>query len=257
MIQDTQTATASFFVPVLVGYASAFLGLEGASRFARSVWPAADTARSRVPRLDLGIALLVATAIIGLGALWTNGTLKWHWPGDWDYAAYALAQLVIWSPLPLALWFRRQRAASAWTGADHLVTRLAVGFVLGCVAVAFCLAARGELSRWPAIAAKAFTWHSLAHAAPVYLEGVGIAYIYVRLQWVVGSLVAALIPAVLFAIAHVPQALAAGESAGSIAVFFGFNLVFVTTLLLALVRYRDVVSLGVVHFCMDLATGAF
>jgi hypothetical protein len=257
MIQEAQTATASFFVPVVVGYASAFLGLEGASRFARSVWPAADTARSRSPRLDLGIALLVATAIIGLGSLWTNGALRWHWPGDWDHAAYALAQLAIWSPLPLALWLRRQRAASAWTGADHLAPRLAIGLLLGCVAVTFCLAARGELSRWPAIVAKAFTWHSLAHAAPVYLEGVGIAYIYVRLQWVVGTWVAALIPALLFAIAHVPQALAAGESAGSIAMFFGFNVVFVTTLLLALGRYRDVVSLGVVHFCMDLATGAF
>jgi membrane protease YdiL (CAAX protease family) len=188
--------------------------------------------------------------------LW-NGPLRWHWPGDWDHAAYALAQLVIWSPLPFALWLRRQRAASAWTGADHLVTRLAVGFVLGCVAVTFFLAARGELSRWPAIAAKAFTWRSLAHAAPVYLEGVGIAYIYVRLQWVVGSSVAALIPAVLFAIAHVPRALDAGESAASIAVFFGFNLVFVTTLLLVLRRYRDVVAVGVVHFLMDLATNAF
>ncbi|HZN37848.1 MAG TPA: hypothetical protein VFD82_03540 [Planctomycetota bacterium] len=257
MILQAQTATASFLLPVVIAWASAFLGLEGASRVVRSVWPAADTARSGWARLDLGIALLVATAIIGLGQLWTNGTLRWHWPGDWDHAAYAIAQLVIWSPLPFALWLRRQRAASAWTGADHLVVRLAVGFVLGCVAVTFYLAVRGELSRWPAIAAKAFTWHSLAHAAPVYLEGVGIAYVYVRLQWVVGSWVAALIPALLFAIAHVPRALEAGESAGSIAVFFGFNLVFVTTLLLVLARYRDVVSLGVVHFCMDVATGAF
>ena len=256
MILQEQTATASFLVPVVVGYASAFLGLEGASRLLRSVWPAADTARSRAPRLDLGVSMLVATAIIGLGTLWTNGVLRWHWPGDWDYAAYALAQLVIWSPLPLALWLRRQRAASAWTGPDHLLTRLAIGLVLGCVAVTFFLAARGELSRWPAIAAKAFTWRSLAHGAPIYLEGVGIAYVFVRLQWVVGPWVAALIPALLFAIAHVISA-SAGESAATIAAFFGFNLLFVTTLLLALRRYRDVVALGVVHICMDLATDAF
>lgn len=257
MILQEQTASASFLVPVVVAWASAFLGLEAASRFARTVWPAAATARSGAPRLDLGIALLVATAIIGLGQLWTSGVLRWRWPGEWDHAAYALGQLVIWSPLPLALWLRRQRAASAWTGADHLVLRLAVGFVLGCVAITFYLALRGELSRWPAIAAKACTWRSLAHAAPVYLEGVGIAYLYVRLQWVFGSWVAALIPALLFAIAHVPRAIHGGESAGSIAVFFAFNTVFVTTLLLVLARYRDVVALGVAHWLMDLAIDAF
>ena len=109
----------------------------------------------------------------------------------------------------------------------------------------------------PAASRTPTTWRSLAHGAPIYLEGVGIAYLYVRPQWVFGAWVAALIPALLFAIAHVPSAVAAGESAGSIVVFFAFNTIFVTTLLLVLARYRDVVSLGVVHWLMDLAIDAF
>jgi len=255
MILQQQTATASFYVPVVAAWTAAFLGLEVARRLRRSVWPAADTARSWVPRLDLGIALLVAAAILGLGQLWQQGWLRWHWPRAWDYLAYLLGQLIIWSPLPFALWFRRQKAASAWTGADHLTTRLVVGLVLGCVAVTFYLAARGELSRWPAIATEALTLRSLAHAAPVYLEGVGLAYVYVRLRWAVGRWLAALIPALLFALAHVSGS--ANDSAATTIAFFVFNTVFVTALLLVVARYRDVVALGVAHWFMDLATDAF
>ena len=92
---------------------------------------------------------------------------------------------------------------------------------------------------------------------PVYLEGVGLAYVFVRLQWALGSRWAALSPGLLFALAHVPRAMADGEPALSIAVFFLFNTAFVTVLLLVLARYRDVVALGVAHWLMDLAIAAF
>ncbi|MSR40135.1 MAG: hypothetical protein EXS02_15030 [Planctomycetes bacterium] len=90
MILQQQTATASFFLPVAAASTAAFLGLEVARRLRPHVWPAADTARSWWPRLELGIALLVVSAIIGLGQLWSSGVLRWRWPGDWDYLAYLL-----------------------------------------------------------------------------------------------------------------------------------------------------------------------
>ncbi|HEX6813323.1 MAG TPA: CPBP family glutamic-type intramembrane protease [Planctomycetota bacterium] len=255
MILEQQTATASFYVPVVAAWVAIFLGLEVARRLRRSVWPAADTSRSWMPRLDLGIALLVAAAIIGLGQVWRDGWLRWRWPGAWDHLAFLLQQLIIWSPLPFALWFRRQKAASAWTGPDHLATRLLVGFVLGAIGVTFYLAARGELSRWPSIANEALTLRALAYAAPVYLEGVGLAYVFVRLRWAVGRWLAALIPGLLFALAHVPGS--GNDSAATTVSFFVFNTVFVTIVLLVLARYRDVVALGVAHWLMDLATDAF
>ena len=58
MILQQQTATVSFYVPVVAAWTAAFLGLEVARRLRRSVWPAADTAKSWWPRLDLGVALL-------------------------------------------------------------------------------------------------------------------------------------------------------------------------------------------------------
>ncbi|HEX5050597.1 MAG TPA: CPBP family glutamic-type intramembrane protease [Planctomycetota bacterium] len=257
MTLQEQTATSDFFVPVLLAWTSVLGGLEIARRLRPAVWPAALPPRSERRWLDLGIALGVGFAIVGTGQLWHAGVLRWRWPGAWDHAAYVLAQLLVWAPMPLAMWLRRQTAASAWTGTRHLPTRIAAGLVLGAVAVTVHLALRGDLPRWPTIVAKATTLRSLAHAAPVYLEGVGLAFLFVRLQWAFGRWLAALVPALLFAAAHVPRGLADGEAPATIAAFFVFNTAFVTALLLVLNRHRDVVALGVAHWLMDLATDAF
>lgn len=252
-----QTATTGFFVAVVLAWATVLGGLELARRRWPRVWPAADVQTSARPWLDLGLALLVAAAVLGLGQLWQHGVLRWRWPGAWDHLAYALGQAVIWSPLPLVLWLRCQRAASAWTGSDHLVARLCAGAVLGAAAVTVYLLARGDLARWPSIAAKAATWRSLAHALPVYLEGVGIAFLFVRLRWAMGRAAAVLVPGLLFALAHVPRAVQDGEPPATIAAVFAFNAAFVAVLLLLLARFRDVVALGVAHWLMDLAIDAF
>jgi membrane protease YdiL (CAAX protease family) len=252
-----QTATTGFFVAVALAWACVLGGLEVGRRRLPHVWPAAAVARSARPWFDLVLALLASAVVLGLGQLWQGGVLRWRWPGAWDHLAYALAQAVIWSPLPLVLWLRRQRAASAWTGTDHLAVRLLAGALLGVVAVTVYLLARGDLARWPQIASSAPTWRSLAHGLPVYMEGVGIAFLFVRLQWAAGRTVAALVPGLLFALAHVPGSLSAGEEPGTIAAFFAFNTAFVAVLLLLLARTRDVVSLGVAHWLMDLAIRAF
>jgi hypothetical protein len=255
--QTIQTATSSFFVPVVLAWALVFVGLELGRRWLPRIWPCALASPSKRPWLDVGVALLVAAAILGLGQLWHSGALDWQWPGRWRHLAFALAQALIWSPLPIALWLRRQTAASAWTGADALLVRLCAGVVLGALAITVFLAMRGELSRWGEIATKALTLRSLAHALPIYLEGVGLAFLFVRLQWALGSLTAALVPAGLFALAHVPGSLAAGDTTGSIVGFFAFNLLFVAVLLRLLARHRDVVTLGAAHWLMDLAIAAF
>lgn len=256
LVQE-QTATAGFFVPVLGAWCIVFAGLELARRVRPDVWPAAAVGRSGRPGLDLVVALLVALAVLGLGQLWHGGLLRWRWPGEFAHLGYLLAQLLIWSPLPIALWLRRQSPATAWTGNDHLVLRLAVGLVLGAVATIVYCAARGDVPRIGEVFERAATLRSLVHAVPVYLEGVGLAFLFVRLQWLLGARAAALIPAVFFAAAHVPRALADGEQAGAIVAFFAFNTVFVATLLLLLRRHRDVASIGAAHWLTDLAIGAF
>ena len=256
MSAQEQTADAAFFLPVVAAWTTVLLGLELARRLRPHVWPA-PASRGERPWLDVGVALFVAAAILALGQLWHRGMLQWHWPGAWQHLAFVLAQLVIWSPLFVALLVRRQPLATAWTGTTHLPTRLGTGALLGTLAVTIYLAARGDLQRWPAIAARATTWRAIAHGVPVWHEGVGLAFLFVRLQWAMGRFLAVLVPGLLFAVAHVPRAIADHETLPTMLAFFVFNTAFVAVLLAALTRYRDVVALGVAHWLFDLAIAAF
>lgn len=252
-----QVASSGFFVAVVAAWATCFLGLEVARRLRPAVWPAPAPPPGQRPWVDVAVCVGVIAAVLGIGQLWHAGWLRWRWPGPWDHLAYALAQALVWLPLPLAMLWRRQTASSAWTGASFLWHRLAVGVLSGAVAVSVFLAQRGELSRWPEILDRACGWHALAHFLPVYMEGVGNAFVFVRLQWAFGNRLAAVVPGLLFALAHVPRGLADGESIATLVTFFAFNSAFVTVLLFALARHRDVVALGVVHWWMDLAIRAF
>lgn len=255
--EPVQTATASFFVPVVAAWAAAFAGHAWLRRRWAPLRPAAEAPPSARPWLDVALVVAVTVGILGLGQLWHGGYLRWDWPGAWSHAAFATAQLVVWSPLFLALAVRRQGGKTVWVTGDGLLAKLGAGLVLGALAVSVFLALRGELGRWPALLEKAATPRSLAHAAPVFLEGVGIAFLYVRLRWALGPALAAFVPGALFALAHVPNSLAAGESTLSIAAFFAFNTVFVACVLVLLARTRDVVWVGVAHFLTDLAIEAF
>lgn len=252
-----QSSSFAFFGPVVIAWVVAFVGLELAHRRWPAVLPAAAPAPSGRRWLDVTIALAVAASILLLGQSWTNGSLRWQWPGPWSHLAYLLAQLLIWTPLPLALCLRRQRANTAWTGCDHLGARVLLGVGLSVAAVSAYLATRGALNRWTEILSTAATARAWTHLPPIYLEGVGLAFLFVRLQWALGNRIATLAPALLFAAAHVPRSLHDGESVASIVGFFVFNTLFVAVLLRLLARYRDVVALGVVHWWMDLATKAF
>lgn len=258
LLQATQqTANDDFLVPVVVQWAAVFGALELLRRRWPGIWPAAACAAGRRPWLDVAVALLTVVAVLGLGQLWHAGVLRWRWPGPWDHAAYLLAQLVIWSPLAVALCWRRQPLASVWSGSDHLPARGIAGLGLGVLGAAVFLTARGEPGRLPEVLAALPTARGLAHFAPVYLEGVGLAFLFVRVEWALGARLAAAVPAVLFAVAHVPRALAAGESTPTIAAFFVFDTLLVAAVLLLVRRHRDVLTLGVAHWITDAAIGAW
>lgn len=221
-------------------------------------WPAAAARRPAARRwLDLGLAVLVPVSILALGQLWFAGTLRWQWPGAWRHLGYVLAQLLIWSPLALALVLRRQPLSSIWLPGDHVVLRGGVGAVLGLGAVALYLWLCGSSTRWPAILARTVTLQAWAHFVPVFLEACGVAFVYVRLRWAFGAVVAASVPGLLFAAAHLPRAIETGEPVGSVAVMFLVNAALVAGLVAWAARFRDVATLGVAHWLWDLAIDAF
>lgn len=242
---------------VAVCWLAVFIGFEGLRRAWPAVWPAPAAAHGDRRWLDLALALLVPAAILALGQLWFAGTLRWRWPGAWRHLAYVLAQLLVWSPLVLALVLRRQGPATVWMPRDRLLLRLAGGLLLGLLAVALYLELNNSHGRWPAILGRTLTLQAWAHVVPVFLEACGVAFVFVRLRWALGRVAAALVPGILFAAAHLPRAFAAGEPPVTIAVLFAVNAALAAGLVAWAARFRDLIVVGVAHWFWDLAIDAF
>lgn len=246
-----------FVISAAAGWILIFVALEAMRRAAPWLWPAPPPAAPQRRGLDLLLAVLVPVAILLLGQAWFAGWLRWHWSGAWDHLAYLLAQVLIWSPLWLVLWWRHQSVTTLWLPRDHLWLRVGAGALLGCLGAVAYLAMTGDLARLPGVLARAATLPAWAHALPVLLEGCGVAFVFVRLQWALGRAVAALVPGVLFALAHVPRALEAGDPVEQIVLICLMNTALVALLLVWMQRFRDMVTIGVAHWLWDLAIDAF
>ena len=116
---------------------------------------------------------------------------------------------------------------------------------------------RGELSRLPAILKSAVQLDSLSNFPAIFLENVALAFLFVRLKWAVGVRWAIGVPAVLFALAHVPGSLAEGDPMGHIVTFFFLTGGLTVVILYTAYRSRDIIWLGVVHYMMDIVIKAF
>jgi hypothetical protein len=255
---ETQTATLFFLGPV----AAAYLAACGAwwVLFAwrqPSGWPAPRDFACERPWLELGLALLVAVAVLAVGRMYDADWLLPRRPGVLGWVIYDVNMLIVFAPLFVYLAWRGQPLSSIWCEARGLPVKLGFGMLAAAIAVAIYLALRGELSRFGSIASASVQAPAVAHFLPVFLEGVGLAFLFVRLQGALGRSAAIAIPCLLFAVAHVPGALADGRAWGHIAVFFVFNTALPGAILFVVARSRDVIWLAIVHYFMDVAIRAF
>jgi hypothetical protein len=164
--------------------------------------------------------------------------------------------LIIFSPIAAVLIGRRQGPQTIFLSPRRLAEKIALGLTLGVAAVAIYLVLRGELLRLGECLAAAVAPERLNYFVPIFLEGVAIAFGFVRFRWLVGTPAALAIPAVLFATAHVPGQLAEQRTLVEIAAFFVFNSALVSAVLWTVQRSRDVVWMGMVHYLMDIAIKA-
>jgi len=252
-----QQASLAFFLPVAAAYLAACAAWYALIRLAPGVWPVQAPPTTDRPRLDFALALVAPLGVLLLGQLYRMG---WLLPRVGAPPVRRLLwvanNLIIYAPLFLVLAARRQGLATVYLSARRLWLKVALGLALGALAAALFLALRGETPRLVRVLTGAADLGRLADFVPVFLEGVGLAFLLVRLGWLVGERTAALVPALLFAAAHIPSGLASGRTAGELAAFFAFNVALVTVILRVVQRGQDVVVLGLVHYVMDVAIEA-
>jgi len=253
----TQTADLAFFLPISAAYVGVCLIWLAVRRVRPTSWP--DEADVRFDRrwLDFALVLVVAAGVIGLGRAYDAGWLIPRGSGDWSYLTYDLNALIWYSPMFLVLALRRQSTATMLLTARGLPVKLGWGFVLALVGLAIYLGLRGELGRYGAVLGEAITLHALAHFVPVFLEAAAVAFAFLRLRAVLGTAPALLVPCVLFAAAHIPRSIEAGEGAGEIAAFFALNTLLPFAIFWTVLRSKDIVWIGIVHYLLDVAIGAF
>jgi hypothetical protein len=255
-MHDPQTASAFFFVPVAAAYLAVcglWLLYDGRFKLAASEGPPDQTDH---PYWDLLLVFAAAGGIFLLGSVYRAGWLLPAGPSAAGRIGWLLDNCVIFAPIAMVLAARRQSPRTIFLSSTRLPEKLLLGLVLGVVAISIYSGLRRELHLVPGYLTAAVEPDNLVDFFPVFLEGVALAFAYVRLRWVVGAPAAILIPSLLFAAAHVPGSIESGDGAGHIAAFFVFNTALPAAVLWTVARSRDVVWLGLVHYLMDIAIRA-
>ncbi len=254
--EPVQQASWGFFLPVAAAYLGAcgvWIGLTW--RFPR-LWPARRELKTDRRWLDAALALLAVGLILVLGSAYRAGYLLPRAEGAWGRVAWALNTLTIYSPIALVMLARRHGPETVFLSGAGLARKAAFGVGCGVASVSMFHALRGEFGLIPRSLARAAGPDALASGLPVFLEGVALAFVFVRLRWALGLWCAILVPCLLFALAHVPGQVQEGRGGLEIAAFFAFNTLLPAAVLYVAQRSQDVIWLGIVHYLMDAAIEA-
>jgi Type II CAAX prenyl endopeptidase Rce1-like len=255
-MQDPQTATAFFLAPVAVAYLTA-CGLWLACDWRLRLTPSEPALEpSDHPYWDLLLTAAAAAGIFLLGSIYREG---WLFPTGTSAAGrigWLADNVIIYSPIAAVLAIRRQSVRTLFLSPARLAEKVLLGLLLGVIAVSLYSALRGEPGEVPGYLRSALAVDKLVDFLPVFLEGVALAFAFVRLRWVVGKTAAIVIPSLLFAAAHVPGQIDAGRDVAHMATFFAFNTALPAAILWTVARSRDVIWIGLVHYLMDIAIRA-
>jgi len=219
----------------------------------RRFWPMPPMPVSARPKADFVLALVAVAGVLGIGQLYHRDLLLAR-GSAWTYQ---LNTLLIWAPLFVVLALRRAPLGTVFLNREGWGRKLAVGAATGLLGIFVLCSLQGAPQRTLRVLIEACEPRALKHLLPVLLEGVGVAFLYVRLRWLTNRIVALLGPCLLFAIAHVPRQLADGNGSTDIALMLLLNTFLTLAILATVVRSRDVLWIGVAHYLMDVAIDAF
>jgi hypothetical protein len=248
----------TFFLAIIAAYASACFVWLGIYKFYPTWWPVAIIEKPASRYKDLLIAIGSCVGIMLIGQLYSAGLLLPD--SDNPYLAallWSVNNLIIYSPIFITLYLRRQSVNTVFLSSKMIAVKLVFGLVASVIGIEiFYLIAdsEGQLS---SVLAASLLLDNIRNFPAVFLEGVAIAFLFVRLNWSVGKKWAILIPAILFALAHLPRSIGDGTAVPDILAYSAVTFAVTVLILYTSHKSRDVIWLGVIHYLMDIAIGAF
>ena len=252
-MEEIQQSKLIFFIPLMAGYASASL----ISYFLFLKFGLISKKEIPKTKKSFSELIYILIAIIGifiLGRIYSAGYLI---PSKFNPMAWIINNLIIYSPIFIILIFRKQSTVTIWISFNKWYLKLAFGVLASIVALSIFLILRSEWHRWPEIIEKSISIEGLSYFPAVFLEGVALAFIFVRLKWVFNLKFAITIPALLFALAHLPRAISNGDPWWDMLFFSIINGTITVYVLYTCDRTKDIIWIGLVHYFLDVATNAF
>lgn len=255
-MQDPQSATAFFFGPVAAAFTTACCGWLAYDRLRGLSANEPPLDSSDKPVRDFVLAVAAAGTILLLGAVYGQGWLLPTGSSWFGRTCWIIDNAIIYSPIAVVLFARCQGPQTVFLSRHRLLEKIGLGLSLGVVAVAVYFALRGESAQFAKCLAAALAPEKLVNFPAIFLEGVAVAFIFVRLRWLLGTAAAIAVHCGLFAIAHIPGQIAEQRLLWEIGAFFVFNTLLVAAILWTVQRSRDVIWIGVAHYLMDVAIRA-
>jgi hypothetical protein len=257
-VETVQEASWYFFAPLVAAYGAAIGGWMLITRLWPRTWPEPIPAKTDRKWLDFALVFAGAAGIAAISLMHGKKLLLPQTSGWGGILAWNLNVLLIYSPVFVIPLLRRQRFETIYLSSRRLGTKVLMGVALGLLAVLVFHVARGQVGQLPGWAAQVIDVRLFAkYFAAVFLEGVALAFVLVRVKWALRLWPAVLIPSILFALGHVPRSMEAGESGATIITFLIINTALVTFILYVVQKSRDVIWLGIPHYMMDVAIRAF
>lgn len=256
-MEEIMQSNLFFIIPLTLAYGSVcalwFLLASKSSR-----WPITPIKSSTKPWLDFGLSLAAAISILAIGQLYSHGLLIPKTESKTlNGLIWMLNNVIIFSPIFFTLFFRKQGLETVFLSGKKLPIKIGFGLLASAVGIIVFVGLRGEWGRLGSIIMSSFTFDALVNFPAVFFENVAIAFLFVRIKWLIGMRWAILIPSLLFAFSHVPSSLAEGDPLGHILIFFALTSGLTLFILYTTYRSRDIIWLGVVHYLMDVAIEVF
>lgn len=246
-----------YFFPLLLAYGVPCLLWFLIHHYKPSFWPNVTISRPQKPWKDMLYALLAVAGILGLGQLWRAQLLlpTPEQEGLLAFSVWWINNLIIFSPVFITVLLRKQKLNTVFLSFSGFPVKIGFGLLTSFLGVELYMLFNGGHA-WE-IMKKGLEYENFKNFLPVFLEGVGLAFLFVRLKWVVGLKWAIAIPAVLFSLAHIPRALV-NETALELVIVDSILTALVTVIVFATTaRSRDIIWLGILHYFLDIAIGAF
>ncbi len=256
-MEEIMQSNAFFMVPIVLCY-GIICGLWFLLDRKGWLWRIAPIKTPEKPWVEFLVAILVAIAVLAVGQLYSYG---WLLPSPENKIgagiSWMLNNVIIFSPIWGVLIIRKQSLSTVLLSKNDLVKKVIFGLVSSLIGIVVFIGLRNEWGRFSEILSHALTYKSLINFPAVFFENVALAFLFVRFRWVVGAKWAIIIPAIIFALAHVPGSIAEGDPWGHILTFCVLTSSLTVMILYTAYRSRDILWLGFVHYLIDVTIKAF